>query len=103
MKQLALSLDGSGETLVRVRRKYPTGALATLDVSAPWSELRPGGARLTGLSRRSSRPRAERRFPSPRRWHAARAYAATPDCSSGRTSLRGLSRKTRLPRPIASR
>jgi phosphohistidine phosphatase len=49
VEQLALSLAGSGEKLADVRRKYPTGALATLEFAGRWSELRPGRAELTGF------------------------------------------------------
>jgi phosphohistidine phosphatase len=47
LEQLALSLAGSGKKLAAVRRKYPTGALATLELDGRWSELRPGSAKLT--------------------------------------------------------
>jgi phosphohistidine phosphatase len=49
VEQLALSLAGSGEKLARVRSKYPTGALATLEFPSGWSELRPGIAELTAF------------------------------------------------------
>lgn len=42
-------LDGSG--LAEVQRKFPTGALATLEFGSPWSELSPNGARLTAFVR----------------------------------------------------
>jgi hypothetical protein len=45
-------------------------------------------------------PSAERCFPVA--VALARGYAATPDFSSGRTSLRVFLRKRRLPRSIAS-
>jgi hypothetical protein len=35
--------------LAGVRRKYPTGALATFELDGRWSELRPGGSELTEL------------------------------------------------------
>lgn len=47
VQQLALSLAGSGERVARVRSKYPTGALATLELGGRWSDLRPGSAELT--------------------------------------------------------
>jgi hypothetical protein len=62
MKQLALSLGGSGEKLVHVRRKYPIGALATLDFSAAGASSGRAARGSRALSRRSSWPRAERRF-----------------------------------------
>jgi phosphohistidine phosphatase len=46
IEQLALSLAGDGEKLADVRRKYPTAALATLELEGRWSELEPGTARL---------------------------------------------------------
>ena len=92
MKQLALSLGGSGEKLVRVRRKYPTGALATLDFSAAGASSGRAARGSRALSRRSSWPRAERRFP----------VAAPP---ARRTRRRGdaglLERPHQLARPVA--
>jgi phosphohistidine phosphatase len=49
VEQLTLSLAGSGKKLADVRRKYPTGALATLEFAGRRSELRPGSAKLTGF------------------------------------------------------
>jgi phosphohistidine phosphatase len=46
MEQLALSLAGSGQKLAILRRKYPTGALATLEFSGRWGDLRPGSTEL---------------------------------------------------------
>jgi phosphohistidine phosphatase len=46
LEQLALSLAGSGQKLAGLRRKHPTGALATLEFSGQWSELRSGRAEL---------------------------------------------------------
>ena len=44
--------DGSdGSDLATVRRKFPTGALATLSFECKWSELGPGGAELVALVR----------------------------------------------------
>jgi phosphohistidine phosphatase len=37
--------------LAEVRRKFPTGALATLTFEGSWHELAPGGATLVGLVR----------------------------------------------------
>jgi phosphohistidine phosphatase len=45
----ASELDGSG--LLEVQRKFPTGALATLEFEGAWSELAPGRARLTAYIR----------------------------------------------------
>jgi phosphohistidine phosphatase len=47
VQQLALSLAGAGEKLAALRSKYPTAALATLEFSGRWADLRPGGAELT--------------------------------------------------------
>jgi phosphohistidine phosphatase len=47
LEQLALSLASRGQTLAILRRKYPTGALATLEFSGRWGDLRPGSAELT--------------------------------------------------------
>jgi phosphohistidine phosphatase len=46
IERLALDLAGSGVKLADVRRKFPTGALATLEFSGPWQELGPGTATL---------------------------------------------------------
>ena len=47
--ELALDLArrGDSEALTRLATKYPTGALAVLDLDAPWADLRRGSARLT--------------------------------------------------------
>jgi phosphohistidine phosphatase len=45
----ASELDASG--LLEIQRKYPTGALATLEFEGAWSELGPGRARLTSYVR----------------------------------------------------
>jgi phosphohistidine phosphatase len=47
LQQLALSLAGGGHKLPVLRGKYPTGALATLEFSGRWGDLRPGHAELT--------------------------------------------------------
>ena len=47
VEQLALSLARGGQSLTVLRRKYPTGALATLAFSGRWGDLRPGSAELT--------------------------------------------------------
>ena len=49
VEQLALSLAGSGQKLAGLRRKYPTGALATLEFSGRWGDLRTGSAELMGF------------------------------------------------------
>lgn len=47
LERLALSLAGGGEGLAAMRRKYPTGALATLEFAGRWRELGAGSAELT--------------------------------------------------------
>jgi phosphohistidine phosphatase len=51
IQTLALSLAGGGEKIARVRKKFPTGALATLEFNGAWDELRPGGAELVSFVR----------------------------------------------------
>jgi len=51
LQVLVLSLARSGEWLDDIRRKYPTGALATLEFAVPWSQLEAGTAELTGFVR----------------------------------------------------
>lgn len=43
-----------GSSLAEVRRKFPTGALATLTFDHAWSELAPGSARLVAYVRPKS-------------------------------------------------
>jgi phosphohistidine phosphatase len=47
LELLALSLSGGGAQFAAVRRKYPRGALATLEFAGSWSELAAGSAELT--------------------------------------------------------
>ena len=49
LEQLALGLAGSGDELPEMQRKYPTGALATLDFAGRWRDLAPGSAELTAF------------------------------------------------------
>jgi phosphohistidine phosphatase len=51
LEQLALSLARGGEKVAQVERKYPTGALATLEFAGRWRELRPGSAKLVDFVR----------------------------------------------------
>jgi phosphohistidine phosphatase len=46
IQAFAECLAGDGEALDQVRRKYPTGALATLEFPGSWRELEPGAAKL---------------------------------------------------------
>jgi len=50
MEDLATRLAGTGSDLAAIRalaRKYPSGALATLEFDGEWRTLSPGDARLT--------------------------------------------------------
>jgi phosphohistidine phosphatase len=49
IEDLALQLAGSGEELERMREKFPTAALATLEFDGAWGELAPGGAELVAF------------------------------------------------------
>jgi phosphohistidine phosphatase len=49
MQDLALELASEGEDLERLRARFPTAALATLELEGEWGDLRAGGARLVGL------------------------------------------------------
>jgi phosphohistidine phosphatase len=46
IQSLTLSLAGHGSDLARVRRKFPTGALASLGFAGEWPQLGPGNADL---------------------------------------------------------
>jgi phosphohistidine phosphatase len=47
IEELALELAAAGDGLDEIRRKFPTGALATLTFEGGWDELGHAGARLT--------------------------------------------------------
>jgi phosphohistidine phosphatase len=49
IQDLALSLARGGSEVVRVRSKFPTAALATLELDGSWRELAPGSAELVSL------------------------------------------------------
>jgi phosphohistidine phosphatase len=49
IERLALDLAATGPHLADLARKYPTGALATLEFTGDWSELDADGARLIGF------------------------------------------------------
>ena len=49
IQDLAIALAGRGDDLERMRRKFPTGALAILEFAGAWSGLVPGGARLASF------------------------------------------------------
>jgi phosphohistidine phosphatase len=48
---VAGSAATGSELLAEVQRKFPTGALATLEFECGWSELAPGSARLSAFVR----------------------------------------------------
>jgi phosphohistidine phosphatase len=49
IQDLALSLARGGPEVVRVRSKFPTAGLATLELNGSWRELAPGTAELVSL------------------------------------------------------
>jgi phosphohistidine phosphatase len=50
LQELVLELAASGDDLERVRAKFPTGALATLQLEIEaWGDLEPGTGRLAAL------------------------------------------------------
>lgn len=51
LQVLVMRLAGPGEWLDDIRRKYPTGALATLEFAVPWSRIEAGTAHLTDYVR----------------------------------------------------
>ena len=51
IQELALSLGGRASAVDAIRQKFPTAALATLIFDAPWEQLSPGGAQLTGFAK----------------------------------------------------
>ena len=49
MQHLALSLASAGSESPRLRSKFPTAALATLELKGSWRELAPGSADLVSF------------------------------------------------------
>jgi phosphohistidine phosphatase len=49
VQDLALRLAREGSELERLREKFPTGALATLELESSWAELTDGVARLAAF------------------------------------------------------
>jgi phosphohistidine phosphatase len=49
IQDLALSLARAGSEIPRLRSKFPTAALATLEVNGTWRELAPESARLVSF------------------------------------------------------
>ncbi len=57
IQDLALSLARDGPEIVRVRSKFPTAALATLELMASWRELAPRTAELVSFVKPKELPR----------------------------------------------
>jgi phosphohistidine phosphatase len=51
IQDLALSLARTGSENAKVRSKFPTAALATLELNATWRELGPGSAELVSFAK----------------------------------------------------
>jgi phosphohistidine phosphatase len=51
VQDLAIQLAGPGPEIAQVRQKYPTAALATLELDGTWAELSPGSAELVAFVR----------------------------------------------------
>ena len=49
IQDLALSIAGAGSGIPRLRSKFPTAALATLELDGSWRELAPGSAELVSF------------------------------------------------------
>jgi phosphohistidine phosphatase len=49
IQDLALSLAGAGSQIPRLRSKFPTAGLATLELNGTWRELAPKSAELVAL------------------------------------------------------
>jgi phosphohistidine phosphatase len=49
IQDLALSLASAGPEIQRLRSKFPTAALATLELDGTWRELAPGSAELASF------------------------------------------------------
>ncbi len=49
IQDLALSLASAGSEIPRLRSKFPTAALATLELNGSWRELAPGSAELVSF------------------------------------------------------
>jgi len=49
IEDLTIRLASEGEELARVREKFPTAALATLELDTSWRGLAPGGAELVAF------------------------------------------------------
>ena len=49
IQDLALNLAVAGSEIPRLRSKFPTAGLATLELNGTWRELAPGSAELVSL------------------------------------------------------
>ena len=49
IQDLALGLAGAGSGIPRLRSKFPTAALATLELNGTWRELAPGNGELVSF------------------------------------------------------
>lgn len=63
IQDLALSLAGGGPVIERVRSKFPTAALATLELDGSWRELAPEGAELVTFVKPKELPSTPGRKP----------------------------------------
>jgi phosphohistidine phosphatase len=63
IQDLAVSLAGAGSVIERVRSKFPTAALATLELDGSWRELAPGGAELVAFVKPKDLPSTPGRKP----------------------------------------
>ena len=63
IQDLAVSLAGGGPAIERMRSKFPTAALATLELSGSWSELAPERAELVAFVKPKDLPSTPGRKP----------------------------------------
>jgi phosphohistidine phosphatase len=57
IQDLALSLAGAGSEIPRLRSKFPTAGLATLELNGTWRELAPESTELVSLVKPKELPR----------------------------------------------
>jgi phosphohistidine phosphatase len=63
IQDLAVSLAGGGPAVERMRSKFPTAALATLELHGSWRELAPEGAELVTFVKPKDLPSTPGRKP----------------------------------------
>jgi phosphohistidine phosphatase len=63
IQDLAVSLAGGGPAVERMRSKFPTAALATLELDGSWRELAPEGAELVTFVKPKDLPSTPGRKP----------------------------------------